>query len=151
MPDLENAVTRLYEDISLTDELTDEPAKVLLEWGEGRVRLMVNTMTDEDAFEERFKQLRQLMKSINRFTGRRHEMPPEEQADYVRKIMERAQELGYQSPYGRVGEYLERQKSLENGENIHLLTQLIETGQLELSDRRPWYVPPKKTNDNPWI
>lgn len=126
--DIEQATIRLYEDISLTDELTDEPAKVLLQWGAGQLRALAEKHSDEEAFEADFKQLRRLMKSINRFTGRRREMTVDEQREYARRIFDTAYELGYYAPYSQVAVYVDQQRYLAPEDNIRMLTRLVETG-----------------------
>lgn len=134
MPDIENATIRMYEDISLTDELTDDPAQKLLRWGEARLVTMVENIPDDEQFEDRFKQLRKLIKSINRFTGRRHNMPSEEQIGYVWKLLDTAKELGYEPNYGNLNTYMDKQKSLDDVQNIALLTHFIETGEISTDD-----------------
>lgn len=134
MPDVESAIIRLYDDSSLTDELTDEPASALLQWGETRLAQMANTITDDTAFEDQFMALRQLLKSASRFTARRHALPAEEQTDYLQKILETAKTLGFMPSYGMVGAYLEQQQALDDVQHIHLLTRFVETGELVPGD-----------------
>ncbi len=124
--DIESVVTRLYEDVSLTEELTDEPAKLLLKWGRIRLNILVENAPDEETFVNSFKQLRRVIKSINRFTARRHIMSNEEQREYLEKIMNRAQELGLQPPPGASEHYLNRQRIFDDYANIYALTQVLE-------------------------
>jgi hypothetical protein len=126
--DLQDATIRMYEDISLTDELTDGPAMVLLQWGEGRLSIIANTSPDEDSFEQDFKRLRLLLKAINRFTGLREQMDSEDQADYVRRILQRGQELGFPPAWGQLAAYMAQQDSLDEEGCVRALISLVETG-----------------------
>lgn len=94
--DLENASIRLYEDISLTDELDDQEAQILLKWGAQKLAQIVQTTNDEELFEQQFKTLRQLMKRINRMIGQRTDLDDEQLASYLEKFVAGAHELGYQ-------------------------------------------------------
>jgi hypothetical protein len=131
--DLEDAVTRLYEDSSITDELTDGPAQLLLQWGEARLSLMVNTSTDEERFEQDFKRLRLLLKSMNRFTGLRNQMNLDEQRDYLRRILQRGQELGFPAAWGHVGSFVDRQQLMDEAASVRALIALVETGASNIS------------------
>ena len=123
---IESVVNRLYEDVSLTEELTDDAAKLLLKWGRTQLDVLVKNATDEETFDDAFKQLRRTIKSINRFTARRHTMSREEQQEYLEKIMKRAQELGLTPPPGASEHYLNRQPIFDDHANIYALTQVLE-------------------------
>lgn len=100
---MESAITRLYDNEGLTDELDDQPAKLLLQWAESQLALMVNRHTNEEAFEDAFKSLRLLVRSMNRFAARRDSMAADEQRNYVqRRIIERAQAMGFTTQAARV-------------------------------------------------
>ena len=93
---VENAVIRLYENEGLTDALDDQPAKLLLQWAESQISTMADRHDNEETFEETFKQLRFLVRAINRFAAQRDSMPPEEKQDYVQqRIIDRAQRMGF--------------------------------------------------------
>lgn len=126
--DLENAVIRLYEDSSITDDLTTGPAQILLQWGEGQLGILANTSDDNEIFEQRFKQLRQLLKAISRFTAGRVNMDADEHRSYVRRILERGQALGFPPAWGQVGAYVEKQALLNEEANVRALIALVETG-----------------------
>jgi hypothetical protein len=92
MPDVETATTQLYEDAGLTEDLVDEEANALLKWAEAQIPIMIARYTDETAFDERFKALRTLVKSVNRLFGQPDD--PEKQ-ERMAKIAESASALGY--------------------------------------------------------
>lgn len=67
--EVQEQISRLYEDESLTDELNDEEATLLLEWGEASLnRLMFTDSIDPDAFGT---SLRHMLRRINRYVGKR--------------------------------------------------------------------------------
>lgn len=131
--DIRMAVEQMVEDESLTDELTSEPARILLEWGQYQLTQLAEEAPDPLTFQAQFRQLRFLMKSINRFTALRHEIDIDEQRAYVRKILDSARLLGMQAPYGLVADYLARQESLDEDANVRALLSLVETGSSGLS------------------
>ena len=93
MPDIQSEKERLYESSSLRDDLPDEPATVLLEWGEGQVERLAEDFPDE--LEQKARFLRQVIKNINRFVGQREYNDAAGQADYMNKVVMYLPELGW--------------------------------------------------------
>lgn len=93
---IENAIMNLYDDSSLTDELTDQPAKALLQWAEAQIPALAAQFPEEDPFEGAMKSLRGLLKGINRLVGQRDTLLPDERTAALKALMERAQALGFQ-------------------------------------------------------
>ncbi len=93
MVDIESVMARLYEDESLTTDLNDEEAQQLLQWAEAQLRQMVQTQTDEAAFDEIFGVLRQFIKRVNRVVGQRATLTPEEISEQLHKLAESARTL----------------------------------------------------------
>ncbi len=124
--DLKSAIINLHEDISLTDELTDTPAVMLLKWGEEKLKAFAQEIDDQEAFDEKFKALRGLMKSMNRFTGRRLDMDDTEQLGYVYKIVESSAALGLGSAHAKVGTYIKEQVNLDEIQNVEAMIALVE-------------------------
>jgi hypothetical protein len=89
--DIEQARARLYEDASLTEDLSDEPAQHLLQWAESKLAALGQTIHDEAVFDDAAKALRSLIKLINRASAG---VSPEEQADMMEQISAKAAELG---------------------------------------------------------
>ncbi|MGB1287244.1 MAG: hypothetical protein ACPG7F_11965 [Aggregatilineales bacterium] len=76
---------RLYESGALRDDLNDDEAKVLLQWGEEQVVRLSEQVSDDD-FEKQCRFLRQLIKSINRFVGQREFNERDGQLEYLGKV-----------------------------------------------------------------
>lgn len=129
--DLKSAIITLHEDIALTDELTDTPAVVLLKWGEEKLKAFAQETDDQTIFDEKYSELRGLMKSINRFTGRRMDMDDNEQLGYVYKIVDRASGLGFESAHAKVGTYVNAQMDLDELQNVEALIALVENRPAE--------------------
>ena len=72
------AAERLLEDESLTADLTDDAARILLDWGLGQVE---NLSQEEPS---RLASLRRSMRSINKQAGK---ALPEAQAERVRALL----------------------------------------------------------------
>ncbi|GAB5491654.1 MAG: hypothetical protein Phog2KO_18690 [Phototrophicaceae bacterium] len=84
---------RLYESTSLRDDLNDNEATILLEWGESQVDRLARDFPDE--FEEKTRFLRQLLKNINRFVGQREFNDDAGQAKYMKKVSMYLEPLGW--------------------------------------------------------
>ena len=123
---IEDAVMRLYEDSSLTDDLTDNAAMILQQWGETQLRKLGEKHDDSELFEDDFKLLRKVMKGISRYTWRRKEMMPEEIRDYVeQRIIERSKPFGCRVQSDHLNMYLEQQATLDEVQHVQLLTSLL--------------------------
>jgi hypothetical protein len=125
---IKDAIIRLTEDLSLTDEVADDTAQTLIDWGIMKLRALAQTAPNNLLFEVNFRQLRLLIKSINRFTARRFELDIDEQRDYVRAILDAARQLGYQAPYGQVGAFTAQQESLDEDATVRSLLALVDSG-----------------------
>lgn len=74
------AVERILEDESLTADLTDDAARVLIEWGIARIEGL-----SPENFESNLADLRRAMKSVNREAGK---AAPEAQIGQVQALLE---------------------------------------------------------------
>mgnify|MGYP006921633196 CR=1 FL=1 len=96
MTDLEQQIKveqqRLYEVASLTDEMEDDEAQILLEWASEQVPKIAG---DGSQLEERAKKLRRLMGSINYFVGKAEGMSEEEMPPELESICQSASDLNY--------------------------------------------------------
>jgi hypothetical protein len=131
---LERGLEYLYSDTSVRDELTDDEARELLQWGEAQITQLAGQEMDDEQFDEAFAHLRKLISRINRFTGRRSGMDAEEQQTAVQRIAESAATMAAQSLSAqaapdfsaeRLNAYLQRHAALDNIANIHALTSLV--------------------------
>lgn len=124
--DLAGFTGRLYEDTALSDELPDQAAVVLLQWGEQQLRRLAEQQPDAAAFAVDFAHLRDLLKGINRFLRRRQELEAERLADYLqRRIIEPAQALGWSIEPATAKAYLERQSALDAEATVRALIELV--------------------------
>ena len=77
MPDLQSALDSLVENESLTADLDDDAAKVLLDWGMARVRLIhrlaVEMPDDEGYLSDQMRATRKLMRAVNNWIAARVE------------------------------------------------------------------------------
>lgn len=131
---LERALEYLYGDTSVRDELTDDEARALLQWGEAQITQLAGQELDDEQFDNAFAYLRKLISRMNRFTGLRGGMGPDEQQAAMQKIVESAAGMAAQnvsaqaapdfSP-ARISAYLQGQSALDNIANIHALTALV--------------------------
>ena len=144
---LETAVIQMYENVSLTEELTDNPAVVLLKWGEKQLSTLAGKHSDEEAFESDYKALRRLMKSMSKFTSTRHTMSDEEQQDYItNRILSKAQEIGFACTAEDIPAYIEKQKALDEEQNVYALISFIEAAPESPTDSEN--VPSGSTTDS---
>lgn len=99
MSELHNVIQaeqqRLYEVSSLTDELMDDDAQILLSWASIQLpKLTVISATIEDV-ERTAKGLRKLVRSMNRYAGQIQNMSIDEQQEKLERIYTSASELNY--------------------------------------------------------
>jgi len=77
-------VERLLETENLTDELEDQDANWLLEWGIARLDRVLQGSVDEEAAGNRVNALMAVMRKINRIAGSRADRSPEDlKADLI--------------------------------------------------------------------
>lgn len=93
--ELQVEIERLYESESLTDELMDEEADILLKWGEKQISQLAKREGD---FGEQCRILRELMKRMNLFVGQGENMDFEEKRGLLHQIGSSAAGLGYTLP-----------------------------------------------------
>lgn len=121
--DLESAVSQFYEDESLTDALTDQPAQTLLKWGEEQLQTLAQKSSDPDEFDQQFTQLRKLVKSVSRFVAEHQNMAADEQQASVEKIVGLAETIGL-GVNNVVASIIEEQQSLSDDDAMtHFIAQ----------------------------
>jgi len=96
MTDLEQQIKveqqRLYEVASLTDEMEDDEAQILLEWASAQIPQIAG---DGSQLEARAKKLRRMIGSINYFVGHAEGMSAEEMSPELARIHQSASDLNY--------------------------------------------------------
>ncbi len=129
---VENAIMSLYENESLTGDLDDKSAKLLLKWAESQLTQMAFRQNDEDTFDEEFKQLRFLVKSINRYAAKRDDMPLAEQQVYVNeRVIGRARNIGYSAQVvddEALSGWVREQQSVDQLACVQATIKLLEDG-----------------------
>jgi hypothetical protein len=86
---------RLYESAVLREELNDDEATILLEWGEKQVIRLAKGVADGAELEQQARFLRQLLKNMNRFVGQRQYNNRDEQMEYLEKVVQWLAKLGF--------------------------------------------------------
>ncbi len=121
--DLESALSQFYEDESLTDALTDQPAQTLLKWGEGQLQTLAQKASDPDEFDQQFTQLRKLVKGVSRFVAEHQNMAIDEQQASVEKIVGLAETIGL-AMNNLAARIIEEQQALsDNDAMTHFIAQ----------------------------
>lgn len=129
--DVELAIEQLYEDPSLRDEISDDPAGTLLKWAEKKLVALAEKHDNEEAFEEEFATLRQLIKSMNRFTARERMMDEIEKEGQVGQLVERAQALGLPAEKPPVSTF-SAQALIPEEARIHTLIEMLDPSPTQL-------------------
>jgi hypothetical protein len=92
--DLDSALQSVLENESLTADLDDDAAKVLLDWGMARVRLIHRLAVDatdiEGYISEQMRSTRKLMRAVNHWTAARAEKDDAGHADALGEILAHA-------------------------------------------------------------
>lgn len=92
---IQRAVESIYENESLTEELDDDAAEFLLQWGEQQVRRRGEEIFEEARFEQTLHYLRRLMENLNYFIGQRENLDDEEAREIMGEIIQNAQILEF--------------------------------------------------------
>ena len=87
-------VEQLYEDERLTDNLADQSAGTLLKWGEARLNGLAELNLDEAALDGAARQLRSIMRSINRLAGQRVDLSEDELVEGLIDLVEETLKYG---------------------------------------------------------
>lgn len=128
---LEEAIQRLYDDASLTDELTDGPAQTLLQWAEGALSPLVERYADENPFEAAFKALRILTKAINRLTWERMDLDDDGLRERLNQLADQSQSLGYTIDQARADAFISQQQDLDEAQAVTALIGLFAPGGVQ--------------------
>jgi hypothetical protein len=69
MLDIQNFIDRMLESENLTDELEDEDAKTLINWGVSNITELMDGIDNPDNAFDRVSNLTRVMRRINRICG----------------------------------------------------------------------------------
>ena len=126
MSQLEMEMERLYGDINLTDELVDEDAQILLKWGEAQLERLDSEGYDDATFEEKSHQVRNAMKRINGFIGKRSGYDVEKAKIVLGRLHEGILQIGYNLPDAELEAYIATQAEMDNSAALTALLALIQ-------------------------
>lgn len=126
MVDAESAMMRLYENETLTENLTDDAAQTLLRWAEAQIMALAENNEDETAFEELFTTLRRLTRTMNTFAGLAAHMEPVKQQTYMQEIKDLAAQLGFTIMDEPFSAYNADMGNLEETERVRRLIETID-------------------------
>ena len=85
MFDRQNFVDRMLETENLTDELEDEPAKWLINWGVEKIDIVTDGIDDEELASEQVGNLMRFMRRLNRIAGNMDSLTAED----LRELLDR--------------------------------------------------------------
>ena len=126
---LQLALEQLYERPNLTDNLTDDDARILLNWGEVQLRELAAANLEQRQFEEFANLVQRVMRAVNRLVGQRADIDDEKMRKRMLRLLTQAISLA-----GGDEQTLEQWRNMPGAESlIDAANQLIEQ-KSELSD-----------------
>jgi hypothetical protein len=136
----------ILDSASLTDELTDEEAQPLIDWGLAQaVAAAVDVANDplqvataaadqQETLADRVAPVRRVMKAINNLTADRHKLPPDQVLAEVQYLLELAANLPQPPTQPSVEArkmaemgWSQHQADLGNGPFVLMVLELLET------------------------
>ncbi len=93
---IQQAIQQLYEDEGLTSALTDEPATILLSWGEEQLKDLAGFDYNQPELVRTAYQLRRVIRAVNRLVERQADLSEKEMVERLLKLVERAIQFGNQ-------------------------------------------------------
>lgn len=123
--DTETAMQRLYEDPSLTEELTDDDAKIVLDWAQEQVKQLAAKFTDEAAFDDAMKSLLRVVKNANRVVGQREFADPSEQEERIDKMTEAAMGMGVVTATAQAADVRDQLNALSSADALKTLLTMF--------------------------
>ena len=126
---LQLALEQLYERPNLADNLTDDDARILLNWGEVQLRELAAANLEQRQFEEFANLVQRVMRAVNRLVGQRADIDDEKMRKRMLRLLTQAISLA-----GGDEQTLEQWRNMPGAESlIDAANQLIEQ-KSELSD-----------------
>lgn len=128
----EQAIQDLYDNASLRESLTDDEAQLLYDWASAEIqRQEAASAGDEEAFEGRSKQVRRVMKQVNKFVEGREAADPDLLTEVLAKLVEDASALGYPISEEQQQAFLASQADLDHSAALGLLFALMPNSPLD--------------------
>ena len=81
-------VEQLYESEGLTDALSDEAAKILLQWGEQQLNYLAHLQLNQTDLENAAQALRRAIRAVNHLIEQRTEISDTEMVQHLLKLIE---------------------------------------------------------------
>jgi hypothetical protein len=121
-----SALERMYEDTNVRDEIVDDDARILLQWGEAQVKRLAQQEMADEAFEDAYHKLTKVMARINRFAGMRQDADDEKKTELLEKFVSTATESGYPVSAENVAAFAKENATMDNASAIRAMTALID-------------------------
>jgi hypothetical protein len=121
-----SALERMYEDTQVRDEIVDDDAKILLQWGESQVKKLAQKETEDSVFEDAYYKLTKVMGRINRFVGMRQDADDAQKAELLEKFVATAADAGYTVSAETVAAFAKDNAAMDNAAAIRALTAMID-------------------------
>jgi hypothetical protein len=134
MAQADRAIESLYEDAGLLDELVDSDAQLLMQWAEKQIETLAGRNLGDAEFDAAMSQLRQLLTRINRYVGRHAYLTPDEQHDWMTKIVESASALGYNIPIEQMSAQVTSQAAPDSRTLLTGLLQMMDSAKTPHGD-----------------
>jgi hypothetical protein len=115
----QSAIDRILETENLTDNLEDQEANWLLDWGIKRLPGLISGIADDEAAGTKVNELMAVMRQVNRIIGGRDSISADELAGAIQMLADK-----YASAFGAV-----RETSLDD--HTSLSAQIVEKPALE--------------------
>ena len=139
MSRIQYAMERMYGNQALTNELRDEEAQSLLKWGEKEVEHIDQKTddSDEEQFQNRFKQVEQIIKRVNKFVGFMGEYTPEQAREKLQVVLEVARDLEHNVDDAQVEQFLSSYQSMSSAEAVTALLDIVKDAPSDTADTPP--------------
>jgi len=118
---------RLYEISSLTDEMHDGDAQVLLEWASAQLPLMIDSVSD---VEDKAKAQRQLVRTMSNYVGNVEDMGEDQRQVELQRVYQAASELNYPAQDNLMPALVQQFDGLKSGDVLTILIAWLEDDSL---------------------
>jgi len=124
--DRQTFVDRLLETENLTDQLEDDEADLLLNWGVAKIDGLIEGIADHEAAGEKINQLMQVMRSLNALVGN----PTGISTQGLVELLKRYDQITNETTSVDEAEHravVEKISKMQPGEAIRFLTEWLQT------------------------
>jgi hypothetical protein len=122
-------IDRLLETENLTDNLEDDDANSLLNWGVAQIAGLINDIADHEAAGEKINSLMHFMRGLNSVAGNPAGASHETIADLVSRYRQSFGEM-IQITDDEYRSIAERVSSMQPGEAVDFLTKWLQANRL---------------------